>query len=70
MTMVVFSIFDRIDDPSQVSSVNGTLGQRVLEQHGLDYSDYFYWISPGALIGFWMVFNVGFTCALTFSKGN
>ncbi|XP_039163716.1 pleiotropic drug resistance protein 3 [Eucalyptus grandis] len=53
----------------KVSSLNGTLGQQVLKQHGLDYSDHFYWISVGALIGFWMVFNVGFTCALSFSKG-
>ncbi|KAF8008256.1 hypothetical protein BT93_K2047 [Corymbia citriodora subsp. variegata] len=52
----------------KVSSLNGTLGQQVLKQHGLDYSDHFYWISVGALIGFWMVFNIGFTCALSFSK--
>ncbi|XP_039160267.1 pleiotropic drug resistance protein 3-like [Eucalyptus grandis] len=53
----------------KVSSLNGTLGQQVLRQYGLDYSYHFYWISVGALIGFWMVFNVGFTCALSFSKG-
>ncbi|KAI6672615.1 hypothetical protein NL676_000521 [Syzygium grande] len=52
----------------KVSSLNGTLGQQVLKQHGLDYSDHFYWISIGSLIGFWMVFNIGFTCALSFSK--
>ncbi|KAL3714547.1 hypothetical protein ACJRO7_006462 [Eucalyptus globulus] len=52
----------------KVSSLNGTLGQQVLRQYGLDYSYHFYWISVGALIGFWMVFNVGFTCALSFSK--
>ncbi|KAL3714540.1 hypothetical protein ACJRO7_006455 [Eucalyptus globulus] len=52
----------------KVSSLNSTLGQQVLRQYGLDYSYHFYWISVGALIGFWMVFNVGFTCALSFSK--
>ncbi|KAL3714543.1 hypothetical protein ACJRO7_006458 [Eucalyptus globulus] len=45
----------------KVSSLNGTLGQQVLRQYGLDYSYHFYWISVGALIGFWMVFNVGFS---------
>ncbi|KAK3404527.1 hypothetical protein EUGRSUZ_K00830 [Eucalyptus grandis] len=52
----------------KVSSLNGTMGQQVLKQHGLDYSDHFRWISLGALIGFWMVFNIGFACALSFSK--
>ncbi|XP_039163697.1 pleiotropic drug resistance protein 3 [Eucalyptus grandis] len=53
----------------KVSSLNGTLGQQVLKERGLDYGDYFYWISLGSLIGFWMVFNIGFTCALSFSEG-
>ncbi|XP_056162933.1 pleiotropic drug resistance protein 3-like [Syzygium oleosum] len=52
----------------KVSSLNGTLGQQVLKQRGLDFSDNFYWISVGSLIGFWLVFNIGFTCALSFSK--
>ncbi|KAL3714536.1 hypothetical protein ACJRO7_006451 [Eucalyptus globulus] len=52
----------------KVSSLNGTLGQQVLKERGLDYGDYFYWISLGSLIGFWMVFNIGFTCALSFSE--
>ncbi|XP_048137644.1 pleiotropic drug resistance protein 3-like [Rhodamnia argentea] len=53
----------------KVSSLDGTLGQQVLRQRGLDFTDYFYWISVGSLIGFWMVFNIGFTCALSFSIG-
>ncbi|XP_048137645.1 pleiotropic drug resistance protein 3-like [Rhodamnia argentea] len=53
----------------KVSSLNGTLGQQVLKQRGLDFSDYFYWISVGSLIGFWLFFNIGFTCALSFSRG-
>jgi hypothetical protein len=33
--------------------------------HGLDFSSYFYWISIGALIGFTLLFNVGFAIGLT-----
>ncbi|KAK4792568.1 hypothetical protein SAY86_023003 [Trapa natans] len=50
------------------SSSNTTIGHQVLRELGLDYSAYFYWISLGALFGFWLIFNVAFTCALTFSK--
>ncbi|KAK9035696.1 hypothetical protein V6N11_077729 [Hibiscus sabdariffa] len=52
----------------QVSSSNATLGQRVLEKRGLNFNDYYYWISVGALIGFWLIFNIGFTLALTLLK--
>ncbi|KAG4119906.1 hypothetical protein ERO13_D11G108000v2 [Gossypium hirsutum] len=52
----------------QVSSSNATLGQQVLEKRGLNFSDYYYWISVGALIGFWMIFNIGFTFALSLLK--
>ena len=31
----------------------------------LDFSSYFYWISVGALIGFTLLFNVGFAIGLT-----
>ncbi|KAK8565615.1 hypothetical protein V6N12_059172 [Hibiscus sabdariffa] len=52
----------------QVSSSNATLGQRVLEKRGLNFNDYYYWISVGALIGFWLISNIGFTLALTLLK--
>ncbi|KAA3475149.1 pleiotropic drug resistance protein 3-like [Gossypium australe] len=52
----------------QVSSSNVTLGQQVLEKRGLNFSGYYYWISVGALIGFWMIFNIGFTFALSLLK--
>ncbi|KAK1384996.1 hypothetical protein POM88_022731 [Heracleum sosnowskyi] len=52
----------------KVLSTNATIGQAVLTQHGLNYSANFYWISIGALVGFWMVLNVGFTFALTWLK--
>lgn len=54
----------------QVSSSNITMGQQVLQMRGLNFSDYFYWISVGALLGFWMVFNIGITCAMSYSKCN
>ncbi|KHN03241.1 Pleiotropic drug resistance protein 3 [Glycine soja] len=43
-----------------------TLGQQVLESRGLNFDGYFYWISIAALIGFTVLFNVGFTLMLTF----
>ncbi|KAJ6338662.1 hypothetical protein OIU76_008181 [Salix suchowensis] len=52
----------------KVSSSNITLGQQILESRGLYFNEYFYWIPFAALIGFWMVFNIGFTCALSYSK--
>ncbi|OWM75462.1 hypothetical protein CDL15_Pgr021626 [Punica granatum] len=45
----------------KVSSSNITIGHQVLGKLGLDYSAYFYWISLGALFGFWLIFNIIFT---------
>ncbi|KAH7532597.1 hypothetical protein FEM48_Zijuj04G0038300 [Ziziphus jujuba var. spinosa] len=53
----------------KMSSSNITVGQQVLKNRGLDFSDYFYWISIGALVGFWIVFNIAFTCALSYING-
>ncbi|EXB80290.1 Pleiotropic drug resistance protein 3 [Morus notabilis] len=52
----------------QKASGNTTLGRETLESRGLNFDSYFYWISIGALIGFTVLFNVGFTLALTFLK--
>ncbi|KAI8541803.1 hypothetical protein RHMOL_Rhmol08G0090300 [Rhododendron molle] len=52
----------------KVSPSNATIGNEVLMMHGLNYSDFFYWISVGALIGFWLIFNIGFTFSLSYSK--
>ncbi|XP_060969402.1 pleiotropic drug resistance protein 3 [Cannabis sativa] len=49
-------------------SGNTTLGHQTLESRGLNFESYFYWISIGALIGLTVLFNVGFTLALTFMK--
>ncbi|XP_071925987.1 pleiotropic drug resistance protein 3-like isoform X1 [Coffea arabica] len=43
---------------------NANLGRKVLQKHGLSYGEEFYWISVGALIGFWLIFNIAFTIAL------
>ncbi|CAN6676743.1 unnamed protein product [Malus baccata var. baccata] len=47
---------------------NTTLSLQVLESRGLNFEGYFYWISLGALVGFTVLFNIGFTLALTFLK--
>ncbi|XVF72817.1 hypothetical protein PTKIN_Ptkin12aG0151000 [Pterospermum kingtungense] len=52
----------------KVSSTNETLGHKVLQRRGLDFPDYYYWISVGGLIGFWVILNIGFTCALSLLK--
>ncbi|KAH7835973.1 hypothetical protein Vadar_031613 [Vaccinium darrowii] len=45
---------------------NSTIGNETLENRGLFFSGYFFWISLGALLGFAILFNIGFTLALTF----
>ncbi|KAF8747097.1 hypothetical protein HU200_013306 [Digitaria exilis] len=45
-----------------------TLGRRILMDRGLNFASYFYWISIGALIGFILLFNVGFAIGLTVKK--
>jgi len=45
-----------------------SLGRRILMDRGLNFSSYFYWISIGALIGFILLFNIGFAIGLTIKK--
>ncbi|KAH7835709.1 hypothetical protein Vadar_029098 [Vaccinium darrowii] len=45
---------------------NTTLGNEALEIRGFEFSGYFFWISFGALLGFAILFNIGFTLAVTF----
>ncbi|XP_062206068.1 ABC transporter G family member 41-like isoform X2 [Phragmites australis] len=53
----------------QKITVSGvTLGRRILMDRGLDFSSYFYWLSIGALIGFILLFNIGFAIGLTTKK--
>lgn len=48
------------------STTNTTIGQVTLENRGLDFDGYFFWISVSALFGFILFFNVGFVLALSF----
>ncbi|XP_061986018.1 pleiotropic drug resistance protein 3-like [Populus nigra] len=52
----------------KIVSGNTTIGQQTLESRGLNFHGYFYWISVGALMGLALLFNIGFTLALTFLK--
>ncbi|TXG48920.1 hypothetical protein EZV62_024795 [Acer yangbiense] len=49
-------------------STNITIGRATLESRGLNYDEYHFWISLGALFGFALAFNIGFTLALSFLK--
>ncbi|KAK4835862.1 hypothetical protein QYF36_015451 [Acer negundo] len=49
-------------------STNTTIGRATLESRGLNFEGYFFWISLGALFGFALAFNIGFTLALSFLK--
>ncbi|KAF5182324.1 Abc transporter g family member [Thalictrum thalictroides] len=53
---------------AQMLSTNLSIGAQTLESRGLSFNGYFYWISLGALFGFSILFNVGFTLALSFFK--
>ncbi|PHT62246.1 Pleiotropic drug resistance protein 3 [Capsicum annuum] len=47
---------------------NTTIGNEILESRGLSFDGYMYWISVCALFGLTLLFNIGFTLALTFLK--
>ncbi|KAK2973178.1 hypothetical protein RJ640_009808 [Escallonia rubra] len=47
---------------------NTTVGKETLESRGLDFNGHFFWICLGVLFGFTILFDVGFTLALTFLK--
>ncbi|XVF41711.1 hypothetical protein PTKIN_Ptkin01aG0301900 [Pterospermum kingtungense] len=52
----------------KISSNTTTAGREILESRGLNYDGNYFWISLGALFGFTIVFNIGFTLALSFLK--
>ncbi|XP_052489081.1 pleiotropic drug resistance protein 3-like isoform X2 [Gossypium raimondii] len=52
----------------KVSSLNETLGHRALLKRGLNFNKSSYWISVSTLIGMWVLANIGFTLALSYSK--
>ncbi|XP_041019937.1 pleiotropic drug resistance protein 3-like [Juglans microcarpa x Juglans regia] len=47
---------------------NTTIGRQTLESRGLNFDEYLYWVSLGALFGFAIVFNIGYILALRFLK--
>ncbi|KZV47395.1 pleiotropic drug resistance protein 3-like [Dorcoceras hygrometricum] len=49
---------------------NTTIGHEVLQNRGLSFGGNLYWVSLGALIGYTLLFNVGFTLALSFLKSS
>lgn len=48
--------------------MNATIGKETLKSHGFYFDEYFFWISFGALLGIALVWNIGFTLALSFLK--
>ncbi|KAF7127114.1 hypothetical protein RHSIM_Rhsim11G0100700 [Rhododendron simsii] len=45
---------------------NTTIGKETLENHGLHFRGYFFWLSVVGLLWLATLFNIGFTLALTF----
>ncbi|KAG5525514.1 hypothetical protein RHGRI_031979 [Rhododendron griersonianum] len=45
---------------------NTTIGKEALENRGLNFGAYFFRLSVGGLLGLAILFNIGFTLALTF----
>ncbi|KAK6248174.1 hypothetical protein QUC31_019739 [Theobroma cacao] len=52
----------------KVQAMNATIGKETLKSHGFYFDEYFFWISFGALLGIALVWNIGFTLALSFLK--
>ncbi|KAK8597980.1 hypothetical protein V6N13_095372 [Hibiscus sabdariffa] len=52
----------------RVLAMNSTIGQETLEGHGFYFEEYFFWISIGILLGFALVWNLGYTLVLSFLK--
>ncbi|KAL0412870.1 UNVERIFIED_CONTAM: Pleiotropic drug resistance protein 3 [Sesamum radiatum] len=52
------------------ASGNTTVGHRTLESRGLSFDTHLFWISLAALFGFALLFNIGFTLALSFVKAS
>ncbi|KAK4491334.1 hypothetical protein RD792_002070 [Penstemon davidsonii] len=52
------------------SSGNTTIGIQTLESRGFNFGGHYFWISVAALFGFTVLFNIGFTLALSFLKSS
>ncbi|KAI3786796.1 hypothetical protein L1987_40773 [Smallanthus sonchifolius] len=53
---------------NKMTSTNTTIGLQTLESRGLEFEEYYFWISLGAMFGFALLFNIGFILALTYFK--
>lgn len=68
-SMVLVFLLDRTDRLIVLQAVpnsSETLGVTFLKSRGFLPHAYWYWIGTGALLGFVVLFNFGFTLALTF----
>ncbi|XP_076900742.1 pleiotropic drug resistance protein 3-like isoform X4 [Bidens hawaiensis] len=54
---------------NKMTSTNTTIGLQTLESRGLEFEEYYFWISLGAMLGFALLFNLGFILALSYFKG-
>ncbi|KAI4335067.1 hypothetical protein L6164_013748 [Bauhinia variegata] len=52
----------------KVQEGNVTLGRSVLSSHGLEFDSNFYWLSVCVLLGFTILFDLGFILALSYLK--
>ncbi|XP_076900740.1 pleiotropic drug resistance protein 3-like isoform X2 [Bidens hawaiensis] len=53
---------------NKMTSTNTTIGLQTLESRGLEFEEYYFWISLGAMLGFALLFNLGFILALSYFK--
>ncbi|KAH9670371.1 ABC transporter G family member 33 [Citrus sinensis] len=53
---------------SSLIRTNRHFGREILKSRGLNFDEYFFWISLGALFGLALVFNFAFALALSFLK--
>ncbi|KAI4335068.1 hypothetical protein L6164_013749 [Bauhinia variegata] len=52
----------------KVQEGNVTLGRSLLSSRGLEFDSNFYWLSVGVLLGFAILFDLGFILALSYLK--
>lgn len=53
---------------NKASNASTTIGKQILTNRGLNFDDYVFWISVAAIFGFSILFDTGYTLALTFLK--
>ncbi|KAL5700491.1 drug-responsive transcription factor pdr3 [Ranunculus cassubicifolius] len=53
---------------NKASNSSTTIGEQTLINRGLNFDSYLYWISVAAIFGFSVLFDAGYTLALTYLK--